>query len=144
MSVSQNDLLSQAKQLLLTASTELDFRNVIGRAYYAAYHEATRFHDSLPTRGKDPSKTLGMHAELAFRLQSPTIPQSDPRFYKSQNIGRHLGWLHEKRVKADYRLRQTLAKSESEEVVARAARLFELCSEAIDAGKRATPKAPPV
>src|SRR5438132_1017125 len=124
MSITQNDLLLQARELLSAAASEVQFRNVVGRAYYAAYHEATRFHNSLPTAGKPPHEPSGVHAVLAHRLRNPLIPASDARFRNSQNIGRHLAWMHEKRIKADYRLLQTIGKSECEEVIRRAERVF--------------------
>lgn len=127
MSISPSDLLSQAERLLATAQSEAELRNAVGRAYYAAYHAGLAFHDSLPSKGRNPPRKIGVHAELAFRLSSPTILRTDVRFARSQNIGRHLEWLHDKRVKADYRLSQTLTKPECDEAMRRAARTFELC-----------------
>lgn len=97
MSVSPNELLSQAKALLATASTELDLRNTIGR-------------------------------ELAYRLSWPRIPETDPRSQKSRDIGRHLRWLHHKRIKADYELSAEVKRDEAIEVIARVERVVSLAS----------------
>jgi uncharacterized protein (UPF0332 family) len=128
MSTSANDLLSQAEQLLAAATTEVEFRNGIGRAYYAAYYRAKEFHESLPTRGQNPTSNVGVHAELQHRLLHPTIASADLRFRTSQNLSRHLEWLHSHRIRADYRLLQTVTREQCAEVVARAARVFELLS----------------
>ncbi len=128
MSISPRDLLSQARQLASSASTETEFRNVIGRAYYGAYHEADRFHSSLPASGTSPSKPLGVHAKLSHQLQHPRLSANDPKYRLSQNIGRHLEWLHQVRVKADYRLGETLGHTECAKVMSRVERVFEFCS----------------
>jgi uncharacterized protein (UPF0332 family) len=126
MSITPNDLLSQAKALLASSSSELECRNCIGRAYYAAFHTAKVFHASLTTHGKKPREATGIHAELAYQLSNPTISHADPRFRNSQSIGRHLSWLHDKRVKADYRLDATITKTDAEQVVQRVERVVVL------------------
>lgn len=128
MSVSPRDLLSLAKELLAEAATEAEFRNAIGRAYYAAYHQAHQFHASLACPGRLPDKRIGVHAQLAFQLKNPEIPQSDLKFRTSQNIGRHLEWLHVKRVKADYHLDESVEPVECSSIVRRAERIFDLSS----------------
>ena len=127
MSITPKDLLSLAKRIVSAGESEVDFRNAMGRAYYAAYHEAKRFHDSLPSPGNAPPSKVGVHAELAFRLQRPTIQQSDPRFRTSQNVGWHMTWLHDKRINADYRLQQSIGQHDSAQTDARSERVFELC-----------------
>ena len=49
MSVSPNELLSLADVVLRNATTEAEWRNAVGRAYYAVFHAATSFHGSLPS-----------------------------------------------------------------------------------------------
>jgi uncharacterized protein (UPF0332 family) len=128
MSVAPKDLLSQAKRLYAQASNEADYRNVVSRAYYAAYHEAIRFHQSLPTQGKSPSKKVGVHAALIAQLFYPTIPQTDELYLTSRNVSRHLSWLQDKRVKADYQLDVDFEGASCGEVIRRTERLFELCA----------------
>lgn len=128
MSISPSDLLSQAEILFDFANSEADFRNVIGRSYYAVYHTALGFHQSLPSQGNEPPRKVGVHADLAFRLASPTILQSDPRFARSRNVSRHLEWLHDKRISADYRLTIDVTKEECAETLKRAKRAFEICT----------------
>lgn len=123
MSVSSSDLLSQAKALLAQASSEVEWRNCIGRAYYAAFHAAKAFHQTLNTPGRLPAKPVGIHAELAHQLTNPTISNTDPRFRASIDVGQHLKALHRMRVRADYDLDSTVNADEASDAVARAGRL---------------------
>ena len=120
MSVSPTDLLSLSKSLLARATTEADLRNVIGRAYYAAYHAGRTFHDSLSSPGNMPPRATGSHQELAHRLCHPTIPVSDPLFSISRQLGRELMWLHNIRVKADYAITASISRDETIEAIDRA------------------------
>jgi len=124
MSVLPNDLLKLAKDLLSQATAEVQFRNVVSRTYYAAYHSAKHFHDALPQPGKLPGKPTGIHEELAHRLCWPSIPESDVRFQRSREIGRDLRWLHSERTKADYRLDMTVTRDSALEVMERAEQLI--------------------
>jgi len=124
MSVSPNDLLRLAKDLLSPAAAEVLIRNVVSRAYYAAYHSAKTFHDALPQLGKLPAKPTGIHDELAHRLCWPNIPESDSRFQRSREIGRELRWLHSERIKADYRLDMTVTRDSALEVMERTEQLI--------------------
>lgn len=126
MSVSQSDLLSLAKEIAARAKTEVEFRAAISRAYYAAFHCARSFQSALPSIGRQPPKPTGVHDELAFRLSWPTIPDSDPRFQKSRDIGRSLRWLHDKRIKADYELSMNMEAPDALEVINRAEKLIAL------------------
>ena len=41
------DFLAQAVKLLASASTDPDYRAVIGRAYYGAFHAARQFEETV-------------------------------------------------------------------------------------------------
>lgn len=126
MSISPSNLLLLSKAILATANSEVEFRNAIGRAYYATYHAAKTFHDSLSSPGEVPSTRTGIHLELAYRLSRPTIPSTDPLFKKSRTLGQDLNWLHEKRLKSDYRLNDTVTLADAEDVAERAQAAMEL------------------
>jgi uncharacterized protein (UPF0332 family) len=126
MSISPSNLLQLSKVILATAKSEVEFRNAVGRAYYAAYHAANAFHDSLSSPGEPPSTRMGMHLELAYRLSRPTIASTDPRFKKSRDLGQDLNWLHGKRLNADYDLHRSVTLSDAEAVVERAEAAIEL------------------
>ena len=126
MSISPSNLLQLSRVILATAKSEVEFRNAVGRAYYAAYHAAKAFHDSLPSPGELPSTRTGIHLELAYQLSLPTIAPTDPLFNKSRDLGRDLNWLHDKRIKSDYDLRRTVTLSDAAAVVERAEAAIEL------------------
>lgn len=127
MSVTPTDLLSQVKTLHAAATSEVELRTAVSRAYYAAYHQANAFHHSLARPGRLPADKTGVHATLAHQLLHPSIPASF-QHQKSRDIGRHLTWLHDKRVKADYKLARTLVAAECDEVLRRVERIFALSS----------------
>lgn len=128
MSISPQDLLSWAKRLLAGAASETELRDTISRAYYAAFHEARHFHDTLPAKGQAPRKRVGIHAKLSHRLQNPSLPRSDERYRRSQVLGHHLKFLHARRVEADYRLDVDIDRAKVERIVERVDRVFELCA----------------
>lgn len=121
MSVTPHELFQLASDLHQAATSEVQYRNAIGRAYYCCYHFAHEFHNMLPSQGQPPSTTVGNHAELAHRLQNPTIPESDARFRVSRIVGRRLQAFHAIRVKADYRLDTQVTKNESRDAIIKAA-----------------------
>lgn len=120
MSISPSNLLQLSKDILATAKTEVEFRNAIGRAYYAAFHAATAFHNSLPSPGELPSTPTGEHLKLAYQLSRPTIASTDPLFTKSRDLGRDLNWLHTKRLNSDYKLDHSVTLLDARAVVERA------------------------
>ena len=64
MSVTPNDLLNFARELHQGVSAEVNDRNTISRAYYAAYHAAMAFHEALPSGGDVPPDHVGAHSDF--------------------------------------------------------------------------------
>ncbi len=121
MSVTPHELFQLASDLHQAATSEVQYRNAIGRAYYSCYHLAREFHDKLPSPGQPPAGSVGNHAELAHRLLNPTIPNVDPRFRVSRIVGTRLQAFHAIRVKADYRLDAAITKNDSRDAIIKAA-----------------------
>lgn len=126
MSVTPTELLQLARSLDQTAAAEVDFRNVIGRAYYAAYHEALAFHATLPTPGQDPPQSVGIHAALQYRLLHPSIHNSDPRHDQSKRLSLKLKPFHRSRASADYRLDITISQTDARDALIKAAEIFRI------------------
>ena len=116
MSVTVSELLDLAKDLR-EKSTEACLRGSISRAYYAAFHQADAWHQTLPSAGKPPDKTGGKHHDLACRLSTPTLPTVDPRRALSVKAGYILRESHRVRVKADYYLSDTITISEADQLL---------------------------
>lgn len=123
MPVTPEQLLQQAKSIALTGEPEI--RNAIGRGYYAAYHAAKAFHESLPTSGFAASN-VGAHEELIQCLVNPSLSTTDPLCNKSRRIGYILKAIKPHRVKSDYYLDQTVESTLAAEVINDAERLMKI------------------
>ncbi len=113
MPITQKDLINSAKLMINAGNlslSEVDYRNAISRAYYAAYHEADRVANKY-SKGNSGNKH-GMHEKLINKLIShPNIQQRDAVI---NQIGSLLRMCKKQRVRADYRLRATLSKTDAE------------------------------
>ncbi|MGY6273486.1 hypothetical protein ACXIUT_27780 [Achromobacter denitrificans] len=101
MSVTPNDMLQTGHKALGMADCEADYRNAVGRFYYAAHHHVKDFHNALPSPGRNTSKH-GSHDELCSQLVNPTIPKDSPDYTKSRQLGIMAKALLTHRIKADY------------------------------------------
>ena len=124
MSVTPNAILQFASELQRVSTTEIQFRNVVGRAYYAAYHALREFHAALPSQGKAPPGALGMHRELIYRLENPTIAPVGERYERSQRLAIKLNGFHKLRIKADYQVDKTMVQIEARDAVIKATEIF--------------------
>ena len=120
MSVTPQQLLQLASELHQAAASEVQYRNVIGRAYYSCYHIALDFHGQLSSPGRESPDSAGNHAKLAYRLQNPTIPSTDAKFRISRIVGMRLQAFHAIRVKADYRTDVDISANESRDAIIKA------------------------
>lgn len=128
MSVTPIEILKLASDLQLSAASEVEFRNTVGRAYYAAYHLALQFYESLPSPGAEPTSPLGMHMQLVYRLDNPGIPEPDERFQASRRLGIKLKGFHRLRIKADYRLQDTTTSEDARDSIIKAREIERLVS----------------
>lgn len=111
MSVNAENFLQVAEQSFSNASHEMDYRNSISRAYYAAFHAVTPISLSLPLIAH--GKTHNSHEAIIAAL-TDCLP-SQPHAFKLKSIGYQLQKLKAQRVKADYRLDDNLVASDAEE-----------------------------
>lgn len=75
MSVSFNDFLTSAEVLLSNPdSTEIDFRNLISRSYYAVFHLSREIADSLPIPVDEKAyQKLGSHEKIIIKFEKIPI-----------------------------------------------------------------------
>lgn len=120
MSIGANDLMGFAQGLASAGlGSEVECRTVISRAYYAAYHDSTQWHESLPVQGHVlTGKPLGMHALLAEQLVNPDTTLAPDQNLKSRKRGYALRSLHQKRVVADYRLQDGVTAAQAHQAIA--------------------------
>lgn len=100
-----HDFLDVAKNIESSASTEAEYRNCIGRAYYAAFLVVREYGDvnSIARSVQKPDgRPLGSHEQIIDSVQR--FSSSSARFFMGQ-----LDTLKHLRRKADYELtvRQT-------------------------------------
>ena len=126
MSVTGPELLEAAKLLHRSATSEVSYRNVCGRAYYAVYQDGKAFHDNLPCPGRlSPHSKGGLHADLIERLTNPGISRDSADYRRSTVIGYLMKTLHANRVTADYKREMNIDKLMADNAIAHAQQVFE-------------------
>ncbi len=96
MSVTSLDFLEFAKRLSKVATTEIDYRNVVSRLYYAAYHESvTWLHRA--------SSPIAVTADIGHK-QFCDLLLHHPVGSTARQLGVALNNLRQRRNSADYGL----------------------------------------
>ena len=111
MSVNAENFLQAADQFLVNASHEIDYRNSISRAYYAIFHAIAPLSNHLPPAVNYNPK--GSHDEKISKLTrcSSTHPQK----ITLKAVGYEIQKRKAQRVRADYDIDHTVAKTDAEE-----------------------------
>ncbi len=134
MAVSVEELLEYANCRAHDAGCEVEVgaRMVVGRAYYASYHRAKLFHNSLSCPGFRPEdkgeKAKGVHRTLIFRLNNPRVADSQAQ-QRSRHVARLLNTICKLRQDADYELEKHIGKVHAHQAVAESNRLFKFLDE---------------
>jgi uncharacterized protein (UPF0332 family) len=111
MSITASDIVTHAKALQANGS-EAEQRNVMSRAYYAAYHDCNAWHRALPTPGSVGTAAAGgVHSQLIAVLSNPMVKGRDAT--RSKMRGYRLKALKMIRTKADYQLEESIETSEA-------------------------------
>lgn len=119
MSVDFEDFYSFANSLLSDTSTEIEYRNVMGRSYYASYH-AIKMSVSLP------SEIIGKHAPIAKFLKKSTAPNNDIPVNVLKQLGNYMKMARDKRCNADYDLHLNILRQDAEDALALNRKLLDL------------------
>lgn len=134
MSVAPRELLDAARAIPQT--DEASRRAIISRVYYAAFHAANEFHESLPAPG-NPGTAKGEHAILIARLSAPLIKSGLPEHMVSRRIGGYLNALRALRIKADYHPREAVTDADVEAAWFKAQDIFAACYPSVGSIKSA-------
>lgn len=126
MSINASDLLDCAEHLnKQNPISEAMLRGSISRAYYSAYHYCSDWHLVLPAQGSMPIAKTGIHATLAYCLKNPSREtRRANKGIESITKGTLLKRLHEERVRADYKLAQTINREHSLRAIEQAKLIF--------------------
>lgn len=116
MSVNAEDFLLTAEQLLNNGSHEIDYRNSISRAYYATFHALTPLSNHLPRA--QSYKAKGSHDEKISKLMHCSLAHPQAKMLRA--VGNEIQKRKAQRVKADYDIDRTIAKTDAEEQLRKA------------------------
>lgn len=106
MSVNCNDFLKLAKDALSNANDEIEFRNIISRAYYSSYH---RIKPLLSTSAPKTHSAL-----IDYLCNANDTYCEDIDSVTLREIGLILEQEKVKRVTADYFLKRKITRFDSE------------------------------
>lgn len=121
-----SDLLAQAVRLLAAASSDLDYRVVIDRAYYGAYHAARQLEEQFPHRSHAVHQ--GSHEALFQRLERPDSQLDYALKIISKDIAAQLRMLKPLRELASYELKETVRIDQAEEATRTAQDILAECA----------------
>jgi len=121
------DLLAQAIKLLASAGNDLDYRVVIDRAYYGAYHAARQFEGQLPYRSQ--AEYAGSHEALFQRLERPDGQLDYGLKVISKDIAAQMRMLRPLRELASNELGETVGIDQAEEAVRAAKDILAECAQ---------------
>jgi hypothetical protein len=124
VSVSPVELVDFAEQLADTS--EACLRASISRAYYGAFHAAKDFHDNLPASGAVTNPNEGVHGRLYQQLLAPALDKNDPLYTRSKRVGYMGRNIHGMRIKADYKLSETVTPEMKAQSIREARKLLQL------------------
>ena len=126
MSVSDIEFLALAKTKIADAKSEPEFRCIVNRAYYGAYHHSINIHNLLPSHGTMPPYPAGTHEKLIYQLEHPTFSKqsSEQKYNLSISIGYILRGLKRIRSNADYDLSSSIGKNEASNAIAQSESIF--------------------
>lgn len=111
MPITKDDFITSAKTIMRGSPlNEIDYRNAVSRAYYAAFHEASRISDKY-SKGNFGNRK-GTHEKVIHKLQThPTITSTDQVI---NEIGNLLQMCKKQRVRADYNLNAHFHKTNTD------------------------------
>jgi uncharacterized protein (UPF0332 family) len=102
MSIQYGDFMLSAESMHQAASAEIDFRNSVSRAYYAAFHSCLPIGDKLPGFADEIG---GEHARLISKLEGKAVcAKTRNQDMSIRSVGYLLRQVRQLRVEADYKL----------------------------------------
>lgn len=111
--ITPHDILTLAKTIERAARTEAEYRNCVGRAYYAAFLTAERYRDTrhVPfARVGANGQRLGSHEQVIDSVQH--FGAVNALFFQNQ-----LDTLKHLRRRADYKINLSISRQEARHAV---------------------------
>lgn len=139
--VKPEEIFAEAQKLQAAAHTEMEYRAVIERAYYGAYHAANELEESFPHRSTYTPTNVGEHEALIRRLERPNTALAYDLSIISRDVGTQLKMLRPLRHLATYKIKEAVHITQVEEAMASAKDILTECN--IGKRKIAAAKAAP-
>ncbi|WP_157523183.1 hypothetical protein [Mitsuaria sp. 7] len=125
--ISANELLKDAEALANGFTSEARRRSAVSRAYYAAYHRCLAWISLLPNCPQPP--TCGsVHAWLIHHLRYPDPLWDEGVAKRSRALGQLMLEQRDRRVHADYDLKEPVDQKVMSEQIAGVRRTFAACA----------------
>jgi uncharacterized protein (UPF0332 family) len=119
MSTSGHAFINLADAHMGGANSEDEYRCVVNRSYYGAYHTSKIWHDGLDKPGIHAPSGTGMHEDFLHQLRYPTTDDADKKTL-SKEIEYQLKGLKFQRTQADYKLEAVVTGNDANTALARA------------------------
>ena len=122
MSVCAEDFLSTAKDLLNNGNCEIDYRNSMSRAYYAAFHLLKTITDTLPS-STNSNPAYDSHNDTIDKLL--LFPKDVEQRVIAKAIRNDIIKRKAQRKSADYKLNQSINEKDAEAQLESVSLLFD-------------------
>ncbi|WP_019448086.1 hypothetical protein [Cupriavidus sp. BIS7] len=129
MSVAARDILHCAFGIAEAAVGEANYRSVISRSYYAAYHAAYAWHAALPVPGSAGYYQTGAHETLVNQLYRPGLKRSHAAYWQSIALARMLNRGRLLRAEADYRVNVMVERGKMADALSNNAAIVDRCAD---------------
>lgn len=116
MTSSPTQFLACAERIAALSAEDSVCRAAVSRAYYAAYHAAKRFHESLAMPGLIMT-ARGRHEQLLNQLAFPGISSKNDRYKISVALSKSLRLAYASRIDADYYLHVSMPTDRASETI---------------------------
>lgn len=123
-SVTIQDFVSLADELIQENGVPIKVRAAVSRAYYGAYHAARKFHEGLPSQGAVMHSGGGMHEVLIQCLENPMLSHQDDLYRRSQSLGYMLRRVRKCRHAADYDIAGSISIAAAGAAIAEAKKII--------------------
>lgn len=131
------DLLKSAQKTFGQSENEADYRNVIGQAYYSVFHLGQEIQAELNLPTYQTSSDLGSHEALIKTLHDCSNSSlSSSVKLKAKSLSFILKDLKNFRVRANYKLDETIDHAQAEYSIGQANGAFKAASELRELNKQ--------
>ncbi|CDH26432.1 hypothetical protein [Xenorhabdus bovienii] len=124
MSISRDDFLSSAENILKNSNGEICTRNSVSRAYYSIFHSIASIVQQPPSIDENGNRlNLGVHARLIRYLEGNAHIDLSLDKKLLHKLANSMKWAKSAREDADYHLNCNISKMKAGQVIEEAKRV---------------------